>query len=126
MQIANGELKFHNHLSLKVIHNQGGNQLGTKQDVIAEIFKRCKATGTWEFDNDLVRRVSAEKGFANPFDVTKIDNSSLLPTEMKHEDYFFVHLGLGGRHRIVKGIKFGFHNFEPIAENEVIPWKYRR
>lgn len=99
--------------------------MGTKQEVIAEIFKRCKARGIWEFNNDRVKRVAESKRFANPFDATKIDNSSLLPDELRQEDYFFVHLGKGGRHRFVKGIAIGFHAFEKIQENEIIDWKYR-
>jgi hypothetical protein len=100
--------------------------MGTKQEVIAELFKRCKAKGTWEFDNDLVRQVAASKGFANLFDATKIDHSALLPPELRREDYFFVHLGAGGKHRFVKGISIGFHTFEKILDSEVIDWKYRQ
>ncbi len=99
--------------------------MGTKQEVILELFKRCKAKGIWEFDNSLVRRVAGSKGFANPFDATKIDNSSVLPAELRSGDYFFVHLG-EGRHRFVKGIAIGFHVLEEIRDSEIFEWKYRQ
>lgn len=99
--------------------------MGTKHQVIEDLFKYCKERGDWEFDNELVKRYSEKNGFGNPFDATKVDNSSLLPQMLRDEDYFIVHLG-EGRHRFVKGIRLGYHRFEEVTPSETIDWKYRR
>ena len=96
-----------------------------KQAVISEIFNLCKRNNTFEFDNDLVKRVAQKHGFGNPFDVTKLDNSDDIPQDVQQEDYFVVHLG-SGRHRFVKGISTGYHCFEPIGATETFDWKYRQ
>lgn len=96
-----------------------------KQAVIKEILRRCKRSGTLEFNNDLVKEVAQKHKFGNPFDATKLDNSEDLPHELKQEDYFIVHLG-GGRHCFVKGISTGYHSFEPISPPETFQWKYRQ
>ena len=64
-------------------------------------------------------------GFGNPFDVTKLDNTSKFPQVMLDNDYFIVHLGKG-KHKFVKGINKGFHRFEPIAPENIYTWKYRK
>lgn len=99
--------------------------MGTKQQVIEDLFKHCRMGGNWEFSNELVKRYSEKNEFGNPFDVTKIDNSSVLPQLLRDEDYFIVHLG-EGRHRFVKGIRLGYHCFEKIEQNETYDWKYRQ
>jgi len=99
--------------------------MGTKQDVISALFKECKAHNNFVFHNDLVKDICKELGFGNPFDVTKIDNSSLLPDDVKKNDYFIVHLG-GGSHQFVKGIKYGYHKFETILQLEKRDWQYRQ
>lgn len=53
--------------------------MGTKQDVITEIYQICKEKHDFIFDNDLVKQISRKYGFANPFDATKFDNTSKLP-----------------------------------------------
>lgn len=58
--------------------------MGTKQQVIEDLFKYCKAKGNWEFGNELVKRYSQKNGFGNPFDVTKVDNSSVLPQMLRN------------------------------------------
>jgi len=98
--------------------------MGTKQQVIEDLFQHCKSKNTWEFDNALVKHYAEKNGFGNPFDVTKIDNSSLLPQILRDEDYFIVHLGQG-RHRFVKGVLLGYHRFEEVEPAEMIDWKYR-
>ena len=67
--------------------------MGTKQEVIKALYARCQASNDFVFDNNLVKDVCRELSFGNPFDVTKIDNSSLLPEELQQEDAFIVHLG---------------------------------
>ena len=99
--------------------------------VIAQLYARCKERGDLTFNNDEVKEVSAAVGFGNPFDATKIDNSSTLPDELRNDDVFLVHLGAPGqrrpaRHRFVSGIANGYHTFEPIPEECRYQWRYRR
>jgi hypothetical protein len=60
---------------------------------------------------------------SNQFDVTKIDTSRKIPPELQRQDLFIVHLG-GGKHRFVKGIKNGYHEFEPVPDSKVRSWEY--
>ena len=98
--------------------------MGRKQEVILRLFRICRRRGEMTFDNEMVKDVARRVGFRNPFDVTKVDRSELLPEEVREAGYYILHLG-GGRHRFVRGIEVGYHRFEPIAEEERIPWKYR-
>lgn len=98
--------------------------MGTKQDVITELFKRCKQKNDFVFDNALVKQVCREYNFGNPFDATKLDDTSKFPQILLDEDYFILHLG-GGKHKFVKGINIGFHHFEDIDEDNIFDWKYR-
>lgn len=99
--------------------------MGAKQDVISALFKECKARNNFIFDNNRVKDLCHKLGFGNPFDVTKVDNSSLLPDEIKKNDYFIIHLG-SGRHQFVKGINYGYHKFETILQSEKRDWQYRQ
>ena len=99
--------------------------MNKKQEVITQIYEICEARNNFTFDNDLVKAISNKLGFKNPFDATKIDNSSVLPPILKRNDVFVVHLGLG-RHQFVRGINVGYHKFEKILPEETIQWKYRR
>lgn len=99
--------------------------MGKKQEVIEEIYLHCKKRNNYIFDNQLVKKISLRIGFKNPFDATKIDNTNKLPNLLREDDYFIVHLG-EGRHKFIKGINFGYHNFEKISENDIHEWKYRK
>ncbi len=99
--------------------------MGKKQEVITEIFKICQAKNDYIFDNNLVKDIAKKKGFKNPFDATKLDNTSIFPEILLKNDYFILHLG-EGRHKFIKGIDKGFHKFEPIQEKDVFDWKYRQ
>ncbi len=99
--------------------------MGKKQDVITEIFKICQRNNDFEFDNDLVKTVSEKIGFGNPFDVTKLDSTDKFPEILLENDYFIVHLG-EGKHKFVKGIANGFHDFEKIDDENIYTWKYRQ
>lgn len=96
-----------------------------KKQVIAEIFRICRDKGNYEFDNQLVKKISNQIGFTNPFDATKIDNSALLPQILRDKDYYVCHLGKG-RHCFVPGIENGYHRFEEISEEDARPWKYKK
>lgn len=97
--------------------------MGKKQQVIEQLFLQCLNNNNFEFDNTLVKKISAEVGFGNPFDVTKVDNTSNLPKTLTEKDYAIIHLGKG-KHKFIKGIDKVYHNFEPIDEH--IDWKYKR
>ncbi|RKY84373.1 hypothetical protein DRQ09_08725 [candidate division KSB1 bacterium] len=99
--------------------------MGTKKDVISELFKRCKKSNNFVFNNELVKQVCKEYNFGNPFDATKLDNTSKFPQVLTNEDYFIIHLGQGN-HKFVKGIDKGFHYFEKIDKNNIFDWKYQR
>ncbi len=99
--------------------------MSKKKQVISRLFTICKERGNFTFDNTLVKKVSKEIGFSNAYDATKIDNSSILPDEIRKQDYFIIHLGEGS-HKFVKGVNFGYHRFETIQENEKFEWKYRK
>jgi len=99
--------------------------MGNKQEVITEIFKICQKRNNYVFDNDLVKEICKRFNFGNPFDATKLDDTSKFPQILIDEDYFILHLG-NGRHKFVKGIRNGFHNFEEINDSNVYKWKYRK
>lgn len=99
--------------------------MGKKQEVITEIFKICQKKNDFEFDNDLVKKISKNIGVGNPFDVTKLDNTDKFPEILKQNDFFIIHLGKG-KHKFIKGINNGFHTFEPINQNNIYDWKYRQ
>ena len=99
--------------------------MGVKQEVIAELFRRCKKKGNLTFDNILVKQICKKYSFANPFDATKLDDTSKFPQILLDEDYFILHLGKG-RHKFVKGISRGFHSFENIKKKNTYNWKYRK
>lgn len=99
--------------------------MGTKKDVITEIFKLCKKRKDFVFNNTLVKKVCKKHGFGNPFDVTKLDDTSRFPQILIDENYFILHLG-EGKHKFVEGIKKGFHTFEKIDKKKIFDWKYRK
>ena len=88
--------------------------MGTKQKVIIELFKKCYMKKDFVFDNMLVKQICKKYGFGNPFDATKLDDTSKFPKILLDEDYFILHLG-EGKHKFVKGIIIGFHSFEEIT-----------
>lgn len=74
--------------------------MSKKSEVILEILKICEDKNDFVFNNDLVKKICKKHQFANPFDVTKLDNTSKLPPELLKHDYFILHLG-EGKHRFV-------------------------
>lgn len=98
--------------------------MSKKKLVLSEIFTHCQEHGEYTFDNDLVKKVGKKHDFGNPFDVTKIDNLSVLPEDVRSQGYCIVHLG-NGQHKFIQASQDCFHDFEEIKGIE-IPWKYRR
>ncbi|MCH9717589.1 MAG: hypothetical protein K0U52_10960 [Gammaproteobacteria bacterium] len=99
------------------------NNTSKKKLVIEHIFDYCQRENNYTFDNELVKKFCAKEGFKNPFDVTKLDNTSILPPVLLENDYFISHLGKG-RHCFVRGIENGYHAFEEITD--IRSWKYRK
>ena len=98
--------------------------ISKKKRVITCLFDHCKRVDNLEFDTDLVREISREIGFKNIYDVTKIDQSEKLPEEVRNAGYCIAGLGRG-YYKFIKGLDVWYHRFEPIAENEVVPWPYK-
>jgi len=96
-----------------------------KKLVLLDVFETCRKRGDYTFDNALVKKIAEKHKFQNPFDATKIDNSSALPDEMQKAGYCVVHLGRG-KHKFVKSIRHAFHAFENIEESNKISWPYRK
>ncbi len=99
--------------------------MNKKQLVATELFQHCLNRNHFTFHNDLVKEISQKYKFGNPFDATKLDDTSKLPLVMKEHDYFLIHIG-GGYHQFVKGIEYGFHQFEPIPAANKFRWRYRQ
>lgn len=53
--------------------------MGKKRDVISEVFKQCQEKGDFTFDNNMVKTISKNYGLGNPFDVTKLDDTTRFP-----------------------------------------------
>jgi hypothetical protein len=94
-----------------------------KQNVLLNLYEICEKKGDFTFDNELVKKVSAEVGFTNQFDVTKLDTKEKLPDFFIKNDIAVIHLGRG-IHKFIKGINKIYHDFEPIKKN--IEWKYKK
>lgn len=97
--------------------------LSKKNDTIITLFRDCKRKGNYEFDNDLVKEVSIPIGFRNHNDATKLDQSRLLPDEVKNAGYCVAHLG-NGRHRFIKKLDSWYHRFEEMSESDKQDWNY--
>ena len=98
-------------------------EISKKERVLEELFKICKRKGSFVFHNDIVKDVSKQVGFGNPFDATKLDNKDKLPDILLENDYALIHLG-NGNHKFIKGINKIYHNFEKIQKTE--NWEYKK
>jgi len=91
-----------------------------KHQLIREIFEGLRKidsrSDVLPFNNDMVKELSSRVKFRNPFDATKFDTFESMPTCLKQEGFFVVHLGRGN-HAFVKGT--GYHHFEPIQETKI-------
>jgi hypothetical protein len=94
-----------------------------KHLVLEKIYDYCKQNKCFEFNNDIVKDISKEVGFGNPFDITKLDNKDKLPKSFIKNDIAIIHLG-NGRHKFIQGINNVYHDFEK-TENH-IDWKYKK
>ena len=97
--------------------------MNKKSLVITDVFKHCQEQNNFIFDNKLVKAICKKHEFGNPFDATKLDDTSKLPPILIENNYFLLHLGQG-KHQFVKGIDNGFHKLEKITN--ITNWKYRK
>lgn len=97
---------------------------GRKKQLLADLFERCCARGDMTFTNEEVSEIAERLEFKNPFDAVKIDQISKLPDIMREADSMFIHLGKGN-HMFVRGLSVGFHQFEPVPNDNKFPWRYR-
>ena len=99
--------------------------MNKKQKVLTEIFRICEKQNNFVFDNDLVKKISKKHKFGNPFDATKLDSTEKFAKIMLKNDVFVSHIG-SGKHKFIKGISKGYHNFEKIDNKNIIQWKYKK
>lgn len=99
-------------------------KMGRKKQVLLELFKSCKDSGDYKFHNAQVKEIGAQLEFQNPFDATKVDNTKLLPDEIKSEGYCVVHLGKGW-HCFMPVLDAWFHTFEEMEPDEIVRWDYK-
>src|SRR5437660_1670182 len=76
------------------------------------------------FDNQLVKEITGSE-FGNQFDLTKFPSTEKLPDELRRNDCFPIHLGMG-RHQIIFGLEKGYHRFETIPSKSIRSWEYVR
>ena len=98
--------------------------MSLKKDTLIAIFKSCQHNGDYQFDNNTVKRICAQTGFANPFDVTKVDRLDVLPDVIRNKGYCVVHLGKG-RHCFMPAADIWYHKFEAIKPRETKEWDYK-
>jgi len=99
--------------------------MGIKQEIITELYRNCKQKNNFIFNNDDVKQLCKKLGFGNPFDVTKLDNTSKFPKILLEENFFILHLG-EGKHIFYNEINHGFHKFESVDDKNIFNWKYRK
>jgi hypothetical protein len=100
-------------------------QLSKKQQVLERLFLQCEQKKSYEFSNSDVKQVAAAVGFGNPFDATKVDSREVLPASIRQHGYCIAHIGKG-MHRFIPELQNWYHDFESIATQEVIEWRYRK
>lgn len=97
--------------------------MSKKHLVLESLLKHCKEQNDFIFHNDLVKEISKQHNFGNPFDATKLDSSEKLPQSFVDRNICILHLG-GGYHRFIEGIDKLYHPFETIQTS--IKWKYKK
>lgn len=92
-----------------------------KKRVLEALYAFYKERGDFVFSNEEVKQACAQIGFVNPFDVTKIDSSLVLPDALIADNAFVIHLGKGN-HQFVFGIDAGYYRFETVPESFKRNW----
>lgn len=115
------EWNHSNYMKNKI--DKKNKRFNKKKRVIELLFKECNKKNNYEFGNDLVNKICKKVGFKNQFDVTKLDNKTILPKLLTENDYAIIHTG-SGNHKFIKGIDKVYHNFEKIEKE--IEWNYNK
>lgn len=97
--------------------------MNKKHLVLNALYQYCKKQNDLIFHNDLVKEISKQHNFGNPFDATKLDSSEKLPQSFIDENICILHLG-NGHHQFIRGIYKLYHPFEPIQRS--IEWQYKK
>ncbi|MDY3113806.1 MAG: hypothetical protein SOW25_05710 [Helicobacter sp.] len=97
--------------------------MNKKHLVLETLYKHCVKQNNFIFHNDLVKEISKQCGFGNPFDATKLDSSDKLPPSFRELDICVLHLG-SGNHSFIKGVDKLYHPFECMQKS--INWQYKK
>ncbi len=97
---------------------------GLKKQVLIELLEQYYLQGKSEFNNEDIQEITKKYKFKNAFDVTKIDNISILPQEYIANDVFIAHIGKG-KHKFINGINKAYHYFEKMEDDEIEEWSYK-
>ena len=97
--------------------------MNKKHLVLESLLEFYKKKNDFIFHNDLVKEISKQCDFGNPFDATKLDSSGKLPQSFVDEDLCILHLG-EGYHQFIKGIDKLYHPFEALQKR--INWQYKK
>ncbi len=111
-----------NHLA-RLSGSRGNMKINKKHLVLESLYKHCKTQHNFTFHNDLVKEISKQYSFGNPFDATKLDSSEKLPQSFIDKNICILHLG-GGYHQFIKGIDKLYHPFEALQKR--ISWQYKK
>ena len=99
------------------------NSKSKKHLVLEALYQYFGKQNSFTFHNDLVKEISKQYGFGNPFDATKLDSSEKLPQSFIDKNICILHLG-GGYHQFIKGIDKLYHPFEALEQS--INWQYKK
>jgi hypothetical protein len=73
----------------------------TKKDIIEYIYKECKKNENYVFNNEYVKDVLKKlNSKTNPYDITKLDDTSKYPKSLLNDNMALIHLG-DGKHKFV-------------------------
>ncbi len=97
---------------------------GLKKQVLIKLLEQYYLQGKFEFNNEDIQKIAKKHKFKNAFDVTKIDNISILPQEYIANDVFIAHIGKG-KHKFINGINKAYHYFEKMEDDEIKEWSYK-
>ena len=67
--------------------------MSKKKEIIVALFRHCRSKGNFEFNKDLIKEEAKKIGFGNSYDVPKVDQSSILPEEVRDDGYCIALLG---------------------------------
>jgi len=97
----------------------------TKKDIIEYIYKECKKNENYIFDNEYVKDILKKlNSKTNPYDITKLDDTSKYPKSLIDDNMALIHLG-DGKHKFVPYLDKLYPKFEDIKDDEKLKFLYR-